>query len=408
MMQRSNTLWYIVIMILFMNCYVSADENITMDDIISGLQTRKQVISRLEAHYFRDDYFKKTNNDSSGSGILLEKIQSRGMYVTRKGEKVHVVTDAIQKELKEEKQKYYLQDTFAWDGEKRMGYVCDPNNPNSGASGSIADNKDAGQFKIGYWQTPFEQMVFDLPISLSDLVSNNKDNWSIEGPEKIGQYNAYKLVSNGKPGDNWNAEIWISPDHGFAPVQMKVVITPPKGEPVIEEMRDVVLVNVDGAWVQESSTIEIVNSSQSQTPYIQKVKLDGYKIGHDIPDDMFVIQFPKGTKVLDRIKNIAYIAGEGVIVKNDDGRVELVEYNTLPKDLEDIKNNINNDDICAEINNNSGKEKIIKEIRNDVNDNSTNKYIEIVLVTSVIIFIFIGLAIGFVLYRRGKNGKTKK
>jgi hypothetical protein len=220
-------------------------------------------------------------------------------------------------------------DIFAWDGEKTTGYVSAPWNPNFRGTGTVK-SKMGGQFKATYWLTPLEQEVFDLRSPLTEIL--DKARWNLSGPEKIGQHASYCLESVGLWEDDIKLQVWIDPSRDFAPIQIKLTLTFEDGNNIVERMSDVRLEQRDGIWIVADAVLTFENPRKKdprKRKFATRFSVRDYHVGIELSDDIFQVEFPKGTRVYDEILKTGYIVGEGVFVTNEDGSVDFIRKESL-------------------------------------------------------------------------------
>ncbi len=317
--------------------------SLSLEDFLDGISIRAELLKSVHVTFQFEVYADhNVNQEQLFQGLPL--VRYREVDMKRLGEKMRV-----------EAKMYNLQsnqidrvELFAWDSRKATGYAMWPQDPNNGLSGSVKPAK-SGPFTTSYWLTPLEQEVFDIRRPLSEIL--DEAQWTLSGPEKIGQYSAYKLEGTGFWEDKAKLQVWIDPTQDFAPVQLIFTIEFEDRVNIVEKMSDVRLEQKDGVWVIAEAVHTFENPRQKD-PHMRRFatrfSIKDYRVGIQFPDDTFQIKFPKGTWVYDEIIKTGYIAGEGFWVTDKDGLTHFVQADSLDNiDIsinEDTQSSYNNID----------------------------------------------------------------
>ncbi len=291
---------------------------VTRDDLISGIRNRKDMLHsatvRCNQEIFKlDDH--STKEDIPKRNLL---VLGRKYELQRQGEKMRVKRETYYTD----DQRISSVDVYAWNGKRKVGYTQFLDRKQRTGGTVKGEKGDSGL----YWFTPLELEVFDIPKPLWDLVDELQ--WSVTGPEQVGEYQAYRLESSGSSDDPRKVRIWVDPTRDFAPVRVSLTLRYEGIKEISEEMTDVKLIQQNGIWIVGRATMSIDNPNNPKNGRtIHHFSVQDCKIGLELPDKTFDVEFPHGTWVWDDILKTGYIAGEGVFVKNDDGKMDLLTTN---------------------------------------------------------------------------------
>jgi len=328
--------WLCALCISFTAGVITAAEDkssgLSVEDVFDGIRMRSEALKSVQVVFRYEVYADHSVTEQVPSFWGLPLMRSREFDVRRLGEKM-LVTRKIHN-IKGYHVDVQSVETFAWDGKKTTGFQQPVGDPSSKLSGSVKPGR-AWAFETVYWLTPLEQEVFDLRKPLCKVLDETQ--WLLSGPEKIGEYSAYKLESMGLWKDNAKLQTWIDPTRDFAPVQTSLTLKFEDGRgDMSEKMCDVRLEKKEGVWVITSASLMFENAREvdpKKRKFATRFSVTDYHVGVKLSDDMFQVEFPKGTRVYDEILKVGYIAGEGVWLADKDG----TKFVSSRSALDDIK-----------------------------------------------------------------------
>jgi len=295
---------------------------LSLVDIRTGIQQRGHLLHSVDASMTRQffDGPSVQNGVNQVGGKLTPRREVEKIQLKRKGEKIW---GAMEAPKGDDGQPRFVG-FFAWDGQRKTGYGFSPDHPEVACSGTV-EAKKSHSFRAGYWTTPFEQEVFDLHKPLWEVVK--KGQWEIAGCRTIDGSKVVGVRSVGL----WNGDVvltvWVDPAKDFAPREIAFSVWPLASredrKECTEVMKDVILDRRDGVWVVTAATIIIDNPNLSTVKHQeQRISIDRYRVGVDLDDGIFTIQFPHGTKVWDDITKLSYVVGGPVYYMNKDNLID--------------------------------------------------------------------------------------
>jgi hypothetical protein len=112
-------------------------------------------------------------------------------------------------------------------------------------------------------------------------------------------------------------KVWLDPEHGLLPRRVDTVTTTDRGpvtrtRTVVDEFKQL----DSGVWVpiQATTTFYVtIDQPMFGKPYTAltaTVDVRKSRWNTDIPPDTFVLKFPPGTQIVDRIRKVGFIAGD--------------------------------------------------------------------------------------------------
>lgn len=309
MKRASSNIYLFFVIQLFCAC-LEASPKLSIEDIHKGIELRQQQLESFQVN-FHYDIFNDTAETNNPAMLDMHLVRAKEYNLKRFGIKKkvlekseHVITGEVTR-----------VERYAWNGKKRTGYAEIPNKPELRRSGTVLLEQDH-IFKSGYWQTPLEIEIFDLGCSLTDLLE--KKHWTLTGTEMIGNCNAYLIETSELWNGNGKLQVWIDPTKDFAPVRIIFTVKTTENKNLIAEMCDVGLEKKDGLWAITSAKLFFENQIVGRKFATHFIAND-YKIGVDLADETFNVEFPHGTLVYDAILEASYIVGEGRFISGSEG-----------------------------------------------------------------------------------------
>jgi hypothetical protein len=207
-------------------------------------------------------------------------------------------------------------DRAAWDGQRRTGYHESPTSlPVQRYSGTILGEADDFVRRQEYRAvTHDEEPMRNQP--LAEIV--NAGTWQVIGTKRIGPYAAWGMRNDGKVGGYFvDVELWVCPEHGFAPVEITEKIHYRSGKLAgTTRLTEVELTQRGDRWVSRKARVVTLPAKQGSVEQVNEFELTEYS--PTVPEGAdFVVKFPVGTGVLDvaRPEKRFFVAGKCVVVR---------------------------------------------------------------------------------------------
>jgi len=183
----------------------------------------------------------------------------------------------------------------------------------------------------GKWSVAIREQFVESGLPLAAAVKIG--HWEVIGKKDIGGYVAWGLRSSDAiirhPRES--VEIWVAPLQDFAPVAETETFHFPDGQDLISSYDDVKLALLDGRWIPRHSHLTTINDSRHMdAAQVAEIEVTEYSATLR-PDTEFVVKFPVGTHVYDRIRKIGFVAGKFVEVKGSDGLMRRAAINLFPE-----------------------------------------------------------------------------
>lgn len=267
-----------------------------LEVIVSGISARAMVLRKVHAHMKRTIYNVPVPEDRHR--LDLRKVLSLDeIEVHRKGEKLRLK----QSDFDLSTGKHRSISFSTWDGQRCRGYSEFPQMKRDPTGGLICAHQ-GGMYDLGHHLCAIEKRVFELDSTLADLV--RKGDWKAEGTVVIDDTPTVLICGPAGPG--MRLEAWIAPSRGFAPLKMRLTIDLPEDKRIIQELTDVKLKQVDGAWMPVQCAVLTFNPQAPEIWQVCEFEIDEIECGVEYPDDLFVLKFPPGKDVYDKITGLVY------------------------------------------------------------------------------------------------------
>jgi hypothetical protein len=206
----------------------------------------------------------------------------------------------------------------AWNGSKDMERSYSPDDP-SMVQGSITTSPGA-IIQSSYWATLFGYQFFEDSLTLAAALDPAK--CQMLGRKRIGTSDAFGIKRTA-PGVI--QEVWVDPVRGFAPLELSQALVNDAGK-TISMLRIAVddLKQIGGVWIPMKADITVVSDNEPTELNCYSIEVLSAEAGLDLPATAFVIEYPEGARVWDNIAKLSYVVGEGVVVRDSDGRSVMV------------------------------------------------------------------------------------
>ena len=268
-----------------------AEDRWALQEVVSGIRMRSELMSTLSAKMDRTIY--NTAQPDKKKEHSTRNVVSRARFeVDQKFDKVRVAHSY----LNTASGKLESINYFAWDGQRSRGYSDFPK-PVQYLTGGLISAEQGSAYSLGYYLTVTEQRVFSLSQPLASIVDGA--TWKLVGIDQVGPYSTICL--EGPAGPKRDLRVWVDPLHDFAPVRMRLTEHTTETIDVVVEHGDVILKQIDGVWVIVGCTISLNHPLvlPRDTWQCYEFTLNEVRVGHEIPDDHFVMKFPCHMRVLD-------------------------------------------------------------------------------------------------------------
>jgi hypothetical protein len=208
-------------------------------------------------------------------------------------------------------------DRVAWDGRRRTGYHESPTSPPvQRYNGTILGEAD-DIVRRQYYRavTHDEEPTRNQP--LAEIVEAGA--WQVIGTKRVGPYAAWGLRNDGLVGGYLvDVELWVCPDHGFAPVEITEKMHFRSGKvAATTRLTEVELTQRGDRWVARKAHVVTLPTRPGSVEQVEEFELTEY--APTVPDGAdFVVKFPVGAAVLDAARPDGkrfFIAGKCVVLR---------------------------------------------------------------------------------------------
>ena len=295
-----------------------ADGELTCEDVISGIQSRKDLLSSVRIRCRQEVYSDRGEGEQTYRGRPCVFV--RNIAVKRQNDRFHVERTTLADGKNPE-----ALDVYAWDGIRYARYTSALNETHPRTGGRLAANPGPGTAL--YWGTATETEVFDIRKPLWEVVTEGE--WRLVGVEPVGRYRAHKLIGSGFVGGSADVQLWVDSTRDFAPVQLVVTIKLADAQAIVETLNDVRLEQRGGTWVISEASYT-VNNPKTERIGEYRFVVEEYDVGVDFEDEDFKVVFPEGATVWDETTKMWHVIGKGVVLPQEGAKGYI---RTAPSDL---------------------------------------------------------------------------
>ena len=216
------------------------------------------------------------------------------------------------------------QEIFAYSNGKTMMWYRELNNPKDAGSGRIIAGQDLQVFSNFYAPAEFT-FGYMSPLKWPAVLRNGTAK--IVGTEEIDGHLCYIVSGEFVPGKLTQYKVWIDTERGFQPLKLQRIL-PDRGVRAWYDFTE--LRRFSGnTWLP----VEMTFHGQNEYKEVN-TSLD-VKINQGIPDSQFIIEWTKGTKIWDAVRNRSFTIGEDITAKELLKELQIIPDEEEPEEAEE-------------------------------------------------------------------------
>jgi len=308
-----TTVTMMCLAVIFSMAHAAAPGALSLADIVDGLKMRSHELQTLKANVRIACY--KLDDESQLPNIGTHPAILRTAYGIRaKGDKLRVDHTYLAGDAPNSP--VARTNILLWDGTKTYGYMSDWNKHSQLQTGGLIDGKRGSSFRAAQFLSAIERDTLEMPGPIERHI--DLGTWNIIGNERVGSYDAIHCAGPVLSDQDAFLDVWVSPEHAFSPVRLKMTQRIHKGE-IVLETRDVMLNKRMGVWVRTACKTTVRNPGVGPNLWVYTYDIGDIVLHSDISDDEFTITFPTGMTVFDKTTTLTYRVHE-------DGRMVPILY----------------------------------------------------------------------------------